>query len=84
MPIRCARGTKDVLPAEIPTWHFLEDLARDLAEDYGYREIRTPEIAEQVRMTAGTVCRALSRVREKLRECIRRSLEGEGGIHAGV
>jgi histidyl-tRNA synthetase len=42
MPIRCARGTKDVLPADIPTWHFLEDLARDLAEDYGYREIRTP------------------------------------------
>jgi len=42
MSIRCARGTKDVLPAEIPTWHFLEDVARDLAEDYGYREIRTP------------------------------------------
>ncbi len=42
MSIRCARGTKDVLPAEIPTWHFLEDLARDLAEDYGYQEIRTP------------------------------------------
>jgi len=65
MPIRCARGTKDVLPAEIPTWHFLEDLARDLAEDYGYREIRTPmfECAEiflkGMGATAGLVEREL-------------------------
>ncbi len=65
MPIRCARGTKDVLPAEISTWHFLEDLARDLAEDYGYREIRTPmfEYAEiflkGMGATAGLVEREL-------------------------
>lgn len=42
MAIRSARGTKDILPGETPHWRFLEDLARDLAEDYGYREIRTP------------------------------------------
>ncbi len=65
MPIRSARGTKDVLPAEIPAWHFLEDLARDLAEDYGYREIRTPmfECAEiflkGMGATAGLVEREL-------------------------
>ena len=62
----------------------LPEKSRELIELHYYREIRTPEIAEQVSMTAGTVCRALSRVREKLRECIRRSLEGEGGIHAGI
>ena len=33
-------------------------------------------------MKADTVCRALSRVREKLRECIERSTNQGGAVHA--
>ena len=39
---RAPRGTRDVLPADRPTWAALERLARDLAVRYGYREIETP------------------------------------------
>ncbi|MEJ7747685.1 MAG: histidine--tRNA ligase, partial [Candidatus Limnocylindrales bacterium] len=36
------RGTRDLLPAETPTWTRLERLATDLAARYGYRRIETP------------------------------------------
>jgi histidyl-tRNA synthetase len=39
---RAPRGTRDILPAETPTWTRLERLAADLAERYGYRRIETP------------------------------------------
>ena len=39
---RAPRGTRDLLPADRPTWARLEALARDLAGRYGYREISTP------------------------------------------
>jgi histidyl-tRNA synthetase len=39
---RAPRGTRDLLPAERPTWARLERLARDLAARYGYPEIETP------------------------------------------
>ena len=32
----------DILPADMPAWNQLEDTFRDLAESYGYRQIRTP------------------------------------------
>lgn len=32
----------DILPAEIPYWHFLESTLRDTMVAYGYEEIRTP------------------------------------------
>lgn len=32
----------DILPADMPAWNQLEDTYRDLAESYGYRQIRTP------------------------------------------
>ncbi len=34
----------DILPADIPVWNQLEDTYRELAESYGYREIRTPVV----------------------------------------
>jgi len=49
---------------------------------YYYNDISTPEIADQLAMKADTVCRALSRVREKLRECIQRSIHTGGPAHA--
>ena len=39
---RAARGTRDLLPDETPTWTRLERLADDLSARYGYRRIETP------------------------------------------
>ncbi len=36
------RGTKDILPSEIPYWHLIESTARNLFDLYNYQEIRTP------------------------------------------
>jgi histidyl-tRNA synthetase len=44
---RAARGTRDLLPDETPTWTRLERVAADLATRYGYRRIETP-MFEQV------------------------------------
>lgn len=60
----------------------LPEKSRELVELYYYNEIGTPEIAEQIQMKADTVCRALSRVREKLRECIEQSLAHGGAARA--
>lgn len=42
MAIQTIKGVKDILPDEIPAWHFIEGVARRLFEDYGYSEIRIP------------------------------------------
>jgi len=60
----------------------LPEKSRELVELYYYNDIGTPAIAEQVNMRADTVCRALSRVREKLRECIAQSMNEGGQAHA--
>ena len=36
------RGTKDILPAQVENWLFIEDKIRDICRRYGYEEIRTP------------------------------------------
>ena len=40
--IPAAKGTQVILPAEVSRWQRLEDLAREVSELYGYREIRFP------------------------------------------
>lgn len=62
----------------------LPEKSRELVDLYYYHDIRTPEIAERIRTNADTVCRALSRVREKLRACIERGLNSPtgGAAHA--
>lgn len=42
MNIQAPKGTKDVLPGEAYKWHYIEDILRKCAADYGYEEIRTP------------------------------------------
>ncbi len=42
MNINAPRGTKDILPAQIASWRFIEDKIRDICKRYGYEEIRTP------------------------------------------
>jgi histidyl-tRNA synthetase len=51
MTIQAVRGTKDLLPEEIPAWHRVEAAARELFARYGYRELRTP-VFEQTELFA--------------------------------
>jgi histidyl-tRNA synthetase len=41
-PITAPRGTRDVVPPESARWNELEANARDVAQRFGYGEIRTP------------------------------------------
>ncbi len=36
------KGTKDVLPSEVHKWQYIERVAREVAQLYAFREIRTP------------------------------------------
>ena len=40
--LQAVRGMNDVLPAEAAVWEFLEDAARDVFRQYGYRNVRIP------------------------------------------
>ncbi|MGP1569322.1 MAG: histidine--tRNA ligase [Eubacteriales bacterium] len=42
MLTKAPKGTKDILPADIHKWHFVEDAFRDVCIRYGYKEVRTP------------------------------------------
>ncbi len=42
--IQKLKGTKDILPEEIKKWQFIEYIAKDTFEKYGYEEIRVPVI----------------------------------------
>jgi histidyl-tRNA synthetase len=44
--IQAVRGTHDILPDEVGSWHAIEQAARELFARYGYREIRTPVFEE--------------------------------------
>ena len=40
--INIPKGTKDVLPSEAYKWHYVENVARETARLFGFKEIRTP------------------------------------------
>ncbi len=40
--IKVQKGTKDILPNEMPIWHFMEEKANEIFTKYGAKEIRTP------------------------------------------
>ena len=40
--IKVQKGTKDILPAEMPVWHLMEEKAAEIFKNYGAKEIRTP------------------------------------------
>ncbi len=42
LAIKAPRGTHDILPSEMEKWHYIEEITRKVASDYGYREIKTP------------------------------------------
>ena len=41
---KAVRGTQDVLPADSGKWQYMEQTALSIAQDFGYREIRTPSL----------------------------------------
>ncbi len=42
MEIKAIRGVKDILPGEVEKWQFVERIAREVFERYGYAEIKVP------------------------------------------
>lgn len=40
--IQAVKGTRDILPDELPAWRRVENAAHGVCARYGYREIRTP------------------------------------------
>ena len=40
--IKAQKGTKDILPADMPVWHLMEKNANEIFSKYGAKEIRTP------------------------------------------
>ena len=40
--IKIQKGTKDILPSDMPIWHFMEEKANEVFTKYGAKEIRTP------------------------------------------
>lgn len=40
--INIPKGTKDVLPSDVYKWHYFESKAREVADVYNVKEIRTP------------------------------------------
>ncbi|MCC5911528.1 MAG: histidine--tRNA ligase [Clostridiaceae bacterium] len=42
MSIKTPRGTQDVLPIDVYKWHYIENIVREVADNYGFQEIRTP------------------------------------------
>ncbi|MBF0461180.1 MAG: histidine--tRNA ligase [Magnetococcales bacterium] len=52
--ITTVRGTRDILPAETPSWRVLEETAREVFAAYGYQELRTP-VFEQTALFARAV-----------------------------
>ena len=42
MQIKRPKGTQDVVPSEIVKWRTVEGIVSDAAEQFGFREIRTP------------------------------------------
>ena len=52
--ISAVRGTHDILPGEVEKWQFVERVARDLCERYGYVELRTPILEHEELFAKGT------------------------------
>lgn len=51
MKIHSLKGMRDILPPEARLWQFVEKAARDVFENFGYEEIRTPILEETVLFT---------------------------------
>jgi len=52
--IQLIRGFKDILPGEVELWQAIEKAARELLEDFGFKEIRIP-IMERTELFARSI-----------------------------
>jgi len=52
--IQLIRGFKDILPGEVEIWQEIERVARNLLEDFGFREIRIP-VMERTELFARSI-----------------------------
>jgi histidyl-tRNA synthetase len=51
--IKSVTGTKDILPAEIPRWKYLENTVERIFSSFNYKEIRTPVFEETALFARG-------------------------------
>ncbi|MDX2031527.1 MAG: histidine--tRNA ligase [Blastocatellia bacterium] len=63
--IQTVRGTRDILPADMPLWHRVEAVAREAFRRYAYQEIRTP-IFEKTELFARGVGEATDIVHKEM------------------
>lgn len=59
------RGMNDLLPGQSATWRYLEGTLRDIAEAYGYRELRVP-ILEHTELFARSIGEATDIVEKEM------------------
>ncbi len=52
--IPAVKGTRDILPDEVPRWQHVEETARRLLDRYGYAEVRTPLVEREQLFAKGT------------------------------
>lgn len=53
MNIQAPKGTKDMLPKDAYKWHYVENKFRELSQQYGIKEIRTPMFENTELFTRG-------------------------------
>ena len=73
MEIKAVRGVKDILPGEVEKWQFVERIAREVFERYGYAEIKVP-IFEPTQLFARSIGEATDIVEKEMY-----SFEDQGG-----
>ncbi len=52
--IQAVRGMNDILPDQVGWWQKVENTAREVLENFGYREIRTP-VPEKLELFARSI-----------------------------
>ncbi|MEP7342145.1 MAG: histidine--tRNA ligase [Acidobacteriota bacterium] len=76
--IQTVRGTRDLLPADMPLWHRIEDVAREAFRRYGFYEIRTP-IFEKTELFARGVGEATDIVHKEMYTFVDRARQDSEG-----
>jgi len=51
--IKAVTGTKDILPADIPKWKYLEENVQRVFQNFNYKDIRTPVFEETALFARG-------------------------------
>ncbi|MDQ3010027.1 MAG: histidine--tRNA ligase [Acidobacteriota bacterium] len=76
--IQTVRGTRDLLPADMPLWHRVETAARESFRRYGFYEIRTP-IFEKTELFARGVGEATDIVHKEMYTFVDRARQDSEG-----